>query len=113
MAVMRWIFSRDAERLELQRPADDQGVELSVVRQGDAPRTYAFADARARARFQVDMEALLVATGWLLVAFEPERRRGRDRRRFPRLEERRRWWTDPPPTSSMPGMVSRAAGRRR
>jgi len=107
---MRWIFSRDAERLELERPDAADGVELTVITRGEAPRQYEFADARARARFQTDMEAMLVGTGWLLVGFEPERRRGRDRRRFPRLEERRRWWTDPPPASSMTGTIS---GRRR
>ena len=60
----------------------------------DSPRAYAFDDVLALSRFQNDMEQFLVAIGWSLVEFSPERRRGRDRRSFPRLTERRRWWTD-------------------
>ena len=41
------------------------------------------------------METFLLKTGWVLTSFSPERRGGRDRRSFPRIDdERRRWWTD-------------------
>ena len=45
-------------------------------------------------RFQADMEEFLVTTGWSLLEFFPDQRTGRDRRTFPRINERRRWWTD-------------------
>jgi hypothetical protein len=41
------------------------------------------------------MEAFLLKSGWSFVEFSPERRRGSERRRLPRLlGDRRRWWTD-------------------
>jgi hypothetical protein len=58
------------------------------------PRRYSFKDWATLDSFHADLEAFLLKTGWSLLQYSPERRRGRDRRGFPRLEERRRWWTD-------------------
>jgi len=58
------------------------------------PRAFAFGNVERLVRFQSDMEALLLRTGWTFSRFAPDRRSNRDRRAFPRLLERRRWWTD-------------------
>jgi hypothetical protein len=97
-----WTFARGGERLTLRREQTATGVNLVVTGSG-APRTYAFTEQDRLVAFQSDMEALLVRTGWSFVEFSPERRRGRDRRSFPRLTERRRWWTDGLPRSRRPG----------
>jgi hypothetical protein len=89
-----WLFVRGSEQLELERRGSCDGVELVVTLTGEPPRVHAFPDLLALTRFQTDMEHFLVWTGWSFVEFSPERRSGRDRRKWPRLEERRRWWTD-------------------
>jgi len=90
-----WVFARDNQRITITRIGDgDARATLVVALEADSPRAYAFDDVFALARFQNDMEQFLVATGWSLVEFSPERRVGRDRRNFPRLTERRRWWSD-------------------
>ena len=89
---MLWTFARDKERISIGRRT--VACALVVVRPDDERREYRFPDADALTRFQSDMEAFLLTSGWTLLKFGPERRLGRDRRRFPRLEERRRWWTD-------------------
>jgi hypothetical protein len=88
-----WIFERGAERLELARRTTPDGLTLVVTSDGP-PRSYSFNDETALARFQSDMETFLLETGWAFSAFVPERRSGRDRRGWPRIDERRRWWTD-------------------
>ena len=101
MEPFTWTFVRgDAgeEHLTIVRvggPDDeaDEGIHLVVTTNGTA-RSFNFTDREAARRFQSDMEALLLRTGWSFVGFSPERRTGRDRRGFPRLNERRRWWTD-------------------
>jgi len=92
-----WTFQRQGERLQISRQRTDGGWQLTV--QGDGPaRVFTFADCTQLVRFQSDMEALLVQTGWSLAAFMPDRRRYTDRRDFPRENnDRRRWWTDAPP----------------
>jgi hypothetical protein len=88
---MLWTFGRQHERLSIGRRPDV--CTLVVVTPGEE-REYRFADLSTLISFQADMETFLLKTGWTLLKFSPERRAGRDRRRFPRLEERRRWWTD-------------------
>ena len=87
-----WAFTRNNEHLELTREGETAAL-LRVTGVG-RPRTYRFDSPDERNRFQRDMEAMLLATGWAIVGFSPERRAGRDRRTWPRLTERRRWWTD-------------------
>jgi len=88
-----WLFARAAQRLELRRHETPDGLRLDVRGDGQE-RSHAFTDLAALARFQADMEAFLIRTGWTFVGFSPDRRTGRDRRHFPRIAERRRWWTD-------------------
>jgi hypothetical protein len=89
-----WTFSRGADRLTLQRQPTDAGYALSVA-SGGGLRSYSFAELAALVRFQCDMETFLLTTGWTFEAFAPERRKGGDRRRWPRPgTDRRRWWTD-------------------
>jgi hypothetical protein len=91
-----WTFRRRAEQLLLRREATPTGVNLVVVENGTT-RSFGFSDAERLIAFQSDMEAFLIRTGWTFVAFSPDRRTGRDRRRMPRISERRRWWTDSRP----------------
>jgi hypothetical protein len=70
------------------------GVNLIVAGDG-VPRVYWFPDVEKLVHFQSDMEVFLLRTGWHFSEFSPERRRGTERRTWPRLSrERRRWWTD-------------------
>jgi len=91
-----WLFGRDDQRVKIERlcDAEDDAPTLVITANDDPPRTYAFDTMVALMRFQSDMEEFLVTTGWSLLEFFPERRTGRDRRTFPRIDERRRWWTD-------------------
>lgn len=88
-----WMFVRGAECIEVTQRALAEGPELVVAHNGTA-RSYGFDSVSRLARFQTDMETFLLNTGWQFRQFSPERRRGRDRRGFPRVAERRRWWTD-------------------
>lgn len=87
------MFVRGAERLEVTQDQLADGPKLVLGHNGTA-RTCTFDSASRLARFQSDMETFLLNTGWRFQQFSPERRRGGDRRGFPRIEERRRWWTD-------------------
>ena len=94
MEEQTWSFSRGGELLEVKRSRTDEGYLLSVNGDG-APRTYFFADLERLDQFQADFEKFLLGTGWLFIAYAPERRGGRERRHFSRLlSDRRRWWTD-------------------
>ena len=86
------MFERAGQRIELQRQETDTAALLMMS--GAAPRSYQFDDVIALVRFQSDMEALLLKTGWSFNEFLPDRRSVADRRTWPRLTERRRWWTD-------------------
>ena len=89
-----WIFARRDERLVLRREEVAEGVNLVVIGSG-VPRVYPFTDIDRLIKFQSDMEAFLLRTGWHFSEFTPERRSGIERRTWPRLSrERRRWWTD-------------------
>lgn len=90
---MVWTFARRDERIQLRRQETPEGA-LLVVTENGTPRSYFFSDPTRLIAFQSDMEGFLVRTGWVLHEFSPERRSGRDRRTFPRLDERRRWWND-------------------
>ena len=89
---MLWTFSRGNERIRIGRSADT--CDLVVMTRPNEPRRYTFTDWSTLDSFHADLEAVLLNTGWSLLQYSPERRRGRDRRGFPRLQERRRWWTD-------------------
>jgi hypothetical protein len=89
-----WTFEREKRRLSIARRGPAETPALVVLAPDDRPREYRFADLPSLIRFQTDMETFLLRTNWALVKFSPERRHGRDRRTFPRLDERRRWWSD-------------------
>jgi hypothetical protein len=92
--LAEWTFRRRDDRLILRREQTDQGYQLVITESG-RPRTFTFRDVERMVVFQNDMEDFLVRTGWSLAEFVPDRRRGGDRRGFPRDRiDRRRWWTD-------------------
>ena len=96
MGELAWTFVRgDKERLTIVRDEEGgpSGVRLVIAVEGST-RSFEFADLMAAVRFQCDMEAFLLKSGWSFSAFTPQRRMNQDRRGFPRLRERRRWWTD-------------------
>jgi hypothetical protein len=89
-----WTFARGADRVVLRREDTPDGVNLRVEGEG-VPRVYSFPDILKLVKFQSDMEAFLLRTGWQFIGFSPDRRSGGDRRDMPRLaNDRRRWWTD-------------------
>jgi hypothetical protein len=96
-----WTFIKAESRLEVSRQETEEGLVL-VITESSGSRSYKFQNTAALVRCQADMEKFLLRTGWTFLAFSPDRRTGRERRRFPRLLERRRWWTDglPPPRRS-------------
>ena len=89
---MLWTFGRGDERVRIGRGSDT--CDLVVMTAANQPRRYSFKDWATLKAFQADIEARLLNTGWTLLQYSPERRRGRDRRDRPRHEDRRRWWTD-------------------
>lgn len=89
---MLWTFGRGDERVRIGRSSDT--CDLVVMTAPNQPRRYSFKDWSSLNAFQADIEARLLNTGWTLLQYSPERRRGRDRRGLPRHEDRRRWWTD-------------------
>src|SRR5207248_334785 len=97
---LTWTFERGEERLILKREVD-QGRHHLVIMHADGCHALPFNDFEALVTFQADMERVLLATGWTLANFSPDRRRYGDRRAFPRVDnDRRRWWTDAPARST-------------
>ena len=109
MEELAWAFARAGQTLEIRRRDVPEGVLLVVTGDG-APRSYFFPDLATLIPFQTDMESFLVSTGWTFVAFTPDRRSGRERRGFPRIDERRRWWTDGKPKPD-PAGVTKSRGK--
>ena len=89
---MLWTFGRGDERVRIGRGSDT--CDLVVMTAPNQPQRYSFKDWSSLNTFQADIEALLLNTGWTLLQYSPERRRERDRRGRPRIDDRRRWWTD-------------------
>ena len=99
MEALTWTFARGEERLTIVR---DSGTGPSDVRlvisTNGAARSVEFTELAALVRYQSDMEASLIKSGWAFLKFSPERRLGGIRRDLPLPDERRRWWTDGMPT---------------
>jgi len=92
-----WTFEREAERLIVRRRADSDSDSFAVeIESSDGvPRVHCFSEESKFLEFQNDLQYMLVHSGWTLLEFAPDRRKGRDRRGFPRVRnDRRRWWTD-------------------
>jgi hypothetical protein len=90
-----WTFARHDQRLELRRRHTSDGFMFVV--NGDGPaRSYFFTDLDPLVAFHRDMEWFLLRTGWSLVAYSPERRVLRDRRKVLRTmaPDRRRTMPD-------------------
>src|SRR5690349_59490 len=81
-----WTFARGTDHLRISREDVDDGIMLIVAGDG-APRSYFFREHQRLEVFQRDMETLLLKTGWSFVSFEPEKRRGTDRRGWPRKSD--------------------------
>ena len=90
-----WTFERAAERLIVRRRTEPDAFNIEIESSDGVPRVHRFDEEHQFLVFQSDLQYMLVHSGWTLVEFEPDRRKGRDRRGFPRkLNDRRRWWTD-------------------
>ena len=86
---MLWTFGRGNERIRIGRSSDT--CDLVVMTSPTDPQRYSFNDLSTLKSFQAEIEAFLIKSGWTLLQYSPERRRGgQDRRGFPRQEERRR-----------------------
>lgn len=86
--VLRWVFVRGEERIDLCRSADPTSTQVDVS-DGGVMRAFRFANRAAVVAFHAGFEQALTQTGWKLMVFEPERRRGDDRRVMPRAGDRR------------------------
>ncbi len=93
--LQAWTFERAAERLIVRRHREASAFAIEIESDDGGPRVHRFEDEDKFLEFQSDLQYMLVHSGWTLVEFSPDRRRGRDRRGFPRvINDRRRWWTD-------------------
>ena len=87
-----WVFARGEQTIRVQRLP---GQVLHIGSDEGNDRRFTFNDVDELTAFHCGFEEHLIATGWSLVEFEPERRSGverrtvarpgRDRRRFPPL----------------------------
>jgi hypothetical protein len=90
-----WTFERAAERLIVRRRTVADAFAVEIESNDGVPRVHRFDDEDKMLEFQDDLQYMLVHSGWTLLKFAPDRRKGRDRRGFPRVKnDRRRWWTD-------------------
>jgi hypothetical protein len=88
-----WVFARESTTIRVRRLP---GLRLHIESSENNERTFTFDDLNQLSAFHSEFERHLVATGWSLVEFGPERRSGRDRRSAPRWTlDRRRSWLKP------------------
>jgi hypothetical protein len=85
--VPTWVFATATEQIHIQRPTTG---ELQIHSNMKSSRVFKFADIQELTAFQLGFEEFLLANGWTLVDFGPERRAGRDRRRVGRRRQDRR-----------------------
>ena len=86
--TLRWMFVRGDDRIDVCRSADPTSTQVEVSDGGEM-RAFRFANRAALVAFHAGFEQALTQTGWKLTGFEPERRRGNDRRKTPRGTDRR------------------------
>jgi hypothetical protein len=72
-----WVFARDTTTIRVLRLPEGR---LQIESSEGQTREFSFPDLDELTAFHLGFEQHLVATGWSLVEFSPERRSGRDRR---------------------------------
>jgi hypothetical protein len=108
-----WTFERAAERLIVRRRTVADAFAVEIESNDGVPRVHRFDDEDKMLEFQDDLQYMLVHSGWTLLKFAPDRRKGRDRRGFPRVKnDRRRWWTDGVDTPKTASATSRRSRRK-
>jgi hypothetical protein len=108
-----WTFERATERLIVRRRDEADAFTVEIESHEGGPRVHRFEHEDKLLEFQNDLQYMLVHSGWTLVKFSPDRRRGRDRRGFPRVRnDRRRWWTDGVETTKTTSATSRRSRRK-
>lgn len=85
-----WLFVKNGQSVYIVRPPDT--FEMVVCGPGKAGNRHTFRNETELQNFQVKLAEDLSSQGWLLWAFDRDRRTGGDRRREPRSGsvERRR-----------------------
>lgn len=96
-----WLFTRGPESVRIIRASTRTGMRLIIHGPLDASHDFSFDSVAACMEHQADLERRLVAQGFQLEQFVPERRSGSDRRGAPRGPDRRRSF-DPPPSNDTP-----------
>ncbi|HEY3045675.1 MAG TPA: hypothetical protein VGJ39_16715 [Vicinamibacterales bacterium] len=86
-ATPTWVFARGTDHVRIQRV---EPTRLVVSSPNEDTMQHDFDSAEALLSYQLDYEQELVANGWRLIEFSPERRSGHDRRKVPRFGEDRR-----------------------
>jgi hypothetical protein len=85
--VPTWVFARESTTLHVRRLPE---LTLHIESSEGHERSFTFDDLSQLSAFHCDFEQHLIATGWSLVEFGPERRSGRDRRATTRATGERR-----------------------
>jgi hypothetical protein len=99
VAAPTWTFSRGGDRMHIVRVAT---TRLLVSSTFEGAREMDFETAEELLEFQVRYERELIADGWLLIEFSPERRAVRDRRQLRRFGAERRERPSPPVLPPVP-----------
>jgi hypothetical protein len=86
--MLRWVFARDDAKIDVYRSSAIASTQIDVSVGGEL-RVFRFLDRQSVVAFHAGIEHALLQTGWQLMAFEPERRAGNDRRTLERGIERR------------------------
>jgi len=96
LAPTSWLFIRDGQTVWIVRPPD--GFEMIVSGPGPSGAHHEFRNEQELQDFQVMLAEQLTAQGWILWAFDRDRRTGTERRSAPRptAADRRRSSEGPP-----------------
>lgn len=81
-APTSWLFVKDGQSIYIVRPPDTYDMIVSGPGRGGS--VHEFDGENDLQRFQIDLAEKLSGQGWLLWAFDRDRRNGSDRRTSPR-----------------------------